>query len=76
MNSMWTALNTEEVWSRFGTDLRRYVTRRIPSDDVDDVVQDVFERVHKFFGDFSEEALEQSKFLIDRLIELGAGRAR
>ena len=37
---------------------------------------EVFERVHKFFGDFSEEALEQSKFLIDRLIELGAGRAR
>ncbi len=35
----------------------------------------VFEHVHKFFGDFSEEAQEQSKFLIDRLVELGAGRA-
>ena len=34
----------------------------------------VFEEVRSFFGDFTEEALEQSSFLIDRLIELSAGQ--
>jgi chorismate mutase/prephenate dehydrogenase len=34
----------------------------------------LFEEVRGFFGDFTEEALEQSRYLIDRLIELTAGR--
>lgn len=35
----------------------------------------VFEEVRAFFGpDFTEEAQEQSRFLIDRLVELTAGR--
>ncbi|MEM7433904.1 MAG: bifunctional chorismate mutase/prephenate dehydrogenase [Myxococcota bacterium] len=34
----------------------------------------VFADVRAFFGDFSAEALEQSGFLIDRLVELSAGR--
>ncbi|MGB5810926.1 MAG: bifunctional chorismate mutase/prephenate dehydrogenase [Polyangiales bacterium] len=34
----------------------------------------VFAEVRGFFGDFSAEALEQSGFLIDRLVELSAGR--
>jgi len=36
---------------------------------------EVFEVVRTFFGDFTEEALEQSGFLIDRLVELSAGRS-
>jgi chorismate mutase/prephenate dehydrogenase len=35
----------------------------------------VFEEVREFFGDFTDEALEQSGFLIDRLVELSAGRS-
>ena len=35
----------------------------------------VFADVRAFFGDFTEEALEQSGFLIDRLVELSAGRS-
>ncbi len=35
----------------------------------------VFEDVRAFFGDFTDEALEQSGFLIDRLVELSAGRS-
>lgn len=35
----------------------------------------VFEDVRTFFGEFTEEALEQSGFLIDRLVELSAGRS-
>lgn len=36
---------------------------------------DVFAEVRAFFGDFTDEALEQSRFLIDRLVELSAGRS-
>ena len=32
---------------------------------------EIFEEVHNHFGDFSEQALEQSSFLIDRLVERG-----
>ena len=35
----------------------------------------VFADVRAFFGDFTDEALEQSGFLIDRLVELSAGRS-
>lgn len=35
----------------------------------------VFDEVRAFFGAFTDEALEQSDFLVDRLIELSAGRA-
>jgi chorismate mutase/prephenate dehydrogenase len=35
----------------------------------------VFADVRAFFGDFTEEALERSGFLIDRLVELSAGRS-
>ena len=35
----------------------------------------VFADVRGFFGEFTEEALEQSGFLIDRLVELSAGRS-
>ncbi len=31
----------------------------------------LFEEVHEYFGSFSEQALEQSSFLIDRLVERG-----
>lgn len=34
----------------------------------------VFEEVREFFGTFTDEALEQSRFLVDRVIELSAGR--
>ncbi|MFW6050884.1 MAG: bifunctional chorismate mutase/prephenate dehydrogenase [Myxococcota bacterium] len=34
----------------------------------------LFQEVRAFFGDFTEEALEQSRYLVDRLVELTAGR--
>lgn len=34
----------------------------------------IFAEVRAFFGDFTAEALEQSRFLIDRVVELSAGR--
>lgn len=35
----------------------------------------LFSEVSSFFGEFTQEALEQSGFLIDRLVELTTGRA-
>jgi chorismate mutase/prephenate dehydrogenase len=35
----------------------------------------VFDEVRAYFGPFTAEALDQSRFLIDRLIELTAGRS-
>lgn len=35
----------------------------------------VFSDVRAFFGEFTDEALDQSGFLIDRLVELSAGRS-
>ncbi len=40
-----------------------------------DAFDRVFDRVRDFFGEFTEEALNQSGFLIDRLVELSAGRS-
>ncbi|MHC4826832.1 MAG: bifunctional chorismate mutase/prephenate dehydrogenase, partial [Planctomycetota bacterium] len=34
-----------------------------------EAVTDVFERVREFFGDFTDRALEQSSYMIDRLVE-------
>jgi chorismate mutase/prephenate dehydrogenase len=57
---------------------------RAAADELGGVVQrgdqerfnEIFQEVRQFFGDFTEEALEQSRFLIDRLIELTAGQQR
>lgn len=35
----------------------------------------IFAEVSRFFGEFTDEALDQSGFLIDRLVELTTGRA-
>ena len=40
-----------------------------------DAFDQVFQDVRAYFGEFTEEALEQSGFLIDRLVELSAGRS-
>lgn len=40
-----------------------------------DAFDQVFADVRAFFGEFTEEALDQSGFLIDRLVELSAGRS-
>ncbi len=48
---------------------------RILADGDQDAFDQVFADVRAFFGDFTDEALEQSGFLIDRLVELSAGRS-
>ena len=38
-------IHADQSWERIATDLRRYVARRVPAAEVDDVVQDVLLRV-------------------------------
>ncbi len=40
--------NTGEVWSQFGNDLRAFILKRVRNpDDAEDVLQDVFVRIHR-----------------------------
>lgn len=42
------APDTGEVWSRFGDDLRAFILKRVRNpDDAEDVLQDVFVRIHR-----------------------------
>jgi chorismate mutase / prephenate dehydrogenase len=34
-----------------------------------DAVRSTFQDVHAYFGDFTERAMEESSFMIDRLVE-------
>jgi prephenate dehydrogenase len=43
--------------------------QKILSDHDDDAFRATFEEVRQFFGPFTDQALEQSSFLIDRLVE-------
>jgi len=62
-----------EVMKAF-SDAAAELTEIVTSDDRERFTE-VFDEVRGYFGEFTEEALEQSRFLIDRLIELTAGRS-
>ena len=55
-----------EVLQLAGDELREVVLSKNT-----DSFRNIFAQVHAHFGDFSEQALEQSSFLIDRLVERG-----
>ena len=47
---------TEEVWNEFGTTLRKFIRRRVKDDHVaDDLLQEVFVRVHDKLGSLADE---------------------
>lgn len=51
------SLTTEAVWTAFREPLRRYVSRRVPEpSDADDVLQEVFLRVHTHLGALEDES--------------------
>ena len=41
------SLGTDQVWDSFGASLRGFLARRAPADRVDDLLQEVFLRVHR-----------------------------
>jgi len=55
-----------DALSKAGNELREVVLTKDK-----ETFRKIFEEVHSHFGDFSEQALEQSSFLIDRLVERG-----
>jgi RNA polymerase sigma-70 factor, ECF subfamily len=43
--------DTQQIWSEFGDRLRAFIARRVDSDaDADDILQDVFLRIHRHAG--------------------------
>ena len=58
--------NVLEALHTAGDELREIVLQKDHT-----AFREIFESVHNHFGDFSEQALEQSSFLIDRLVERG-----
>lgn len=58
---------TKEVTASFG-DASRHIANILASGD-QVAFQGMFDEVRAFFGSFTEEAVEQSSFLIDRIVE-------
>ena len=57
---------TQQIWSEFGERLRAFIARRVASDaDVDDILQDVFLRIHRHAG-----TVEQSERLVSWLFQV------
>ena len=57
---------TQQIWSEFAHRLRGFIARRVESDaDADDILQDVFLRIHRHAG-----AVEQSERLSSWLFQI------
>ena len=48
-------MKTEQVWKKFHAQLQDFVRRRVAAGDVDDVVQEVFLRIHSRIGSLRRE---------------------
>jgi RNA polymerase sigma-70 factor (ECF subfamily) len=58
--------NTQEIWAEFSSRLRGFIARRVDSDaDVDDILQDVFLRIHRHAG-----SLERRERLVAWLFQV------
>ena len=54
-------LNTERIWRKFSEQLRGFVRSKVSNDKIaEDVLQDIFMRIHKGIGDFRHEGRLQS----------------
>ncbi len=52
-----TSPETGEVWSLFSADLRAFIRRRVDNpDDAEDVLQDVFVRIHRGLADLADSS--------------------
>jgi len=55
VSSPSSSTGTAQARSAFGSEVERYVRRRVPASDADDVVQDVWLRFHERLGGLREE---------------------
>lgn len=66
MSSDVQAGDTQQIWSEFSHRLRAFIARRVDSTaDVDDILQDVFLRIHRHAG-----SLEQRERLVSWLFQI------
>ncbi len=49
------SLDTDHVWRAFGESLRAFLARRAPADRVDDLLQEVFLRIHRGLDGLADE---------------------
>jgi RNA polymerase sigma-70 factor (ECF subfamily) len=70
--------STEAVWTQFGDRLRGFIAKKVHADaDIDDLVQDVFARIHAGLGGLKEsEKLEAWIFQVARRAVLDHFRRR
>lgn len=73
-----TPLEMEDIWRRFDTPLRRFVSRRVRSQDaVDDIVQDVYLKIHSAIATLREpERVDAWVFRIARNVVVDYYRGR
>src|SRR5215217_9780956 len=58
--------DTQQIWSEFGERLRAFIARRVDGEaDVDDILQDVFLRIHRHAG-----SLERRERLVSWLFQV------
>src|ERR671913_1088928 len=58
--------DTQQIWSEFGDRLRAFIAHRVDSDaDADDILQDVFLRIHRRAG-----TVEHSERLVSWLFQV------
>jgi len=58
--------DTQQIWSEFGERLRAFIARRVDGEaDVDDILQDVFLRIHRHAG-----SLERQERLVSWLFQV------
>jgi RNA polymerase sigma-70 factor (ECF subfamily) len=66
MSSIVQAAGTEQIWAEFGDRLRAFIRRRVGSAaDADDILQDVFLRIHRHAG-----SLEHQERLVSWLFQV------
>jgi len=54
-------MNTQEIWSQFHQDLLKFIHRRVSStDDAQDILQDVFRKIHDAISNLTDESKIQS----------------
>ncbi|HEY7064282.1 MAG TPA: RNA polymerase sigma factor SigZ [Chloroflexota bacterium] len=53
-------ITTEGIWQELHTSLRGFIARRVPAEDVDDVLQDVFVRIHRRLATLAQQEQVQA----------------
>ena len=53
-------ITTEGLWQELHASLRAFIARRVPSEDVDDLLQEVFVRIHRRLATLAQEERVQA----------------